>query len=119
MKIKPHLRQTQRRYQKPNSLFGFFYRYWISIILMVVLVSLFRQNFISNNFPFDVYNKQSTLDQQISQNQQLSLENQQLRLELAAKSDQKLEILESIARQKFGLIKSGERYYQISTSTPE
>ncbi len=86
---------------------------------MIVLLSLLRQNFISNNFPFDVYSKQSTLDQQISQNQQLSLENQQLRLELAAKSDQKLEILESIARQKFGLIKSGEKYYQISTSEPK
>ena len=69
-----------------------------------------------NNFPFDIHEKQNTLNQHIVENQQLMQKNQQLKLELSAKSDQKLEILESMARQKFGLIKSGEKYYQISIS---
>ncbi len=116
MKTKPNSRPTQGRTKKPNSLFGFFYRYWVSIILLVILGSLVRQNFINNNFPDDVHNKQNALNQSIVKNKQLSNENQQLKLELAAKSDQKLEILESMARQKFGLIKPGEKYYQISTS---
>ena len=102
--------------KKPNSLFGFFYRYWISIILLVVLVSLIRQNFVVNSFPFDVHDKQDVLEENLTTNQQLKQDNLQLQLELNAKSDQKLEILESMARQKFGLIKAGEKYYQISIS---
>jgi cell division protein FtsB len=102
--------------KKPNSLFGFFYRYWISIILLVVLVALIRQNFVANSFPFDVYDKQAVLEENLTTNQQLKQDNSKLQLELNAKSDQKLEILESMARQKFGLIKPGEKYYQISIS---
>ena len=102
--------------KKSNSLFGFFYRYWISIILLVVLVTLIRQNFVINTFPFDIHDKQAVLAENTTINQQLKQDNLQLQLELDAKSDQKLEILESMARQKFGLIKAGEKYYQISIS---
>ena len=56
------------------------------------------------------------LENNLATNQQLQQENLKLQVELNAKSDQKLEILESMARQKFGLIKPGEKYYQISTS---
>ncbi len=107
-------RPTRARTKKPNILFGFFYRYWISIILLLVLTSLIRQNFLTNHFPFDVHKKQDILNQKLAENQQIRLENQLLQLELSAKSDKKLEILESMARQKFGLIKEGEKYYQIS-----
>lgn len=102
--------------KKPNILSGFFYHYWISIILILVLTSLIRQNFIANHFPFDVHEKQEILKQKLADNQQFQQKNQQLKLELSAKSDEKLEILESVARQKFGLIKEGETYYQISIS---
>jgi cell division protein FtsB len=102
--------------KKPNKLFGFFYRYWISIILLIVLMALLRQNFVINSFPFDVHEKQLILEKNLATNQQLKQNNLKLQLELNAKSDPKLEILESIARQKFGLIKPGEKYYQISTS---
>ncbi|SMN17436.1 hypothetical protein CRYPA_1697 [uncultured Candidatus Thioglobus sp.] len=116
MNIQSYLHLSNKRNKKPNNLFGFFYRYWIGIILIIILTSLIRQNFISNNFPTNIYNKQALLQQNITENQQLEQENQQLKLELAAKSDQKLEILESMARQKFGLIKAGEKYYQIRVS---
>ena len=102
--------------KKPNNLFGFFYRHSISVILLIVLVALIRQNFIVNTFPADVHEKQLILENNLATNQQLQQENLKLQVELNAKSDQKLEILESMARQKFGLIKPGEKYYQISTS---
>ncbi|MCH9745597.1 MAG: septum formation initiator family protein [Proteobacteria bacterium] len=102
--------------KKSNSLFGFFYRYWISIILLVILATLIRQNFIINTFPFDIHIKQAELEKNTAINERLTQENLELMLEINAKSDQKLEILESIARQKFGLIKEGEKYYQISVS---
>lgn len=102
--------------KKPNSLFGFFYRHWISIVLLVILATLIRQNFIINTFPVDIHDKQTVLAENIAINQKLKQDNLQLQLELDAKSDQKLEILESMARQKFGLIKAGEKYYQISIS---
>jgi cell division protein FtsB len=114
LKIKLNFRSTQGRSKKSNNLFGFFYRYWISIILIIVLNSLINQNFVKNNFPTDVHIKQNTLNQSIAKNKQLSAENQQLKFELTAKLDKKLEIVESMARQKFGLIKSGEKYYQIN-----
>ncbi|SFV76714.1 hypothetical protein MNB_SUP05-4-381 [hydrothermal vent metagenome] len=116
MNIKSHLRPVIGLIKKPNNLFGFFYRHWFSLVLIVILITLFRQNFISNNFPFDIYDKQNLLIQSIADNKQLEQENIQLKLESAAKSDDKLEILESMARQKFGLIKSGERYYQFNIS---
>ena len=75
-----------------------------------------RQNFIINNFPLDIYEKQDSLTRNIAENKKLTQKNHELKLELAAKSNQKLEILESIARQKFGLIKLNEKYYQISIS---
>jgi len=105
--------------KKPNRLFGFFYRYWISIILLVVLATLIRQNFVINTFPFDVHEKQAILKDNLAVIQQLTQDNLKLQLELNAKSDEKLEILESMARHKFGLIKSGEEYYQISVSDPD
>ncbi|WP_428095870.1 FtsB family cell division protein [Candidatus Thioglobus sp.] len=114
MNIKSRRRSAQGRKKKSNSLFGFFYRYWLSIVLILVLSSLIRQNFIVNNFPVDIAQKQNILRQNSTENQDLTQKNQQLKLELNSKSDQKLEILESMARYKFGLIKSGEKYYQIN-----
>ncbi len=114
LNIKSRRRSAQGRKKKSNSLFGFFYRYWLSIVLILVLSSLIRQNFIVNNFPVDIAQKQNILRQNSTENQDLTQKNQQLKLELNSKSDQKLEILESMARYKFGLIKSGEKYYQIN-----
>ncbi|MDG2395196.1 septum formation initiator family protein [Candidatus Thioglobus sp.] len=115
MSIKLRLQSAKKGKKKSNNLFGFFYRHWISIILAIILTSLVRQNFIINNFPLDIYEKQDSLTRNITENKKITRENHELKLELAAKSNQKLEILESIARQKFGLIKSNEKYYQIST----
>ncbi len=63
-----------------------------------------------------LYDKQQIINQNISVNQTLDEQNNQLSIELKAESEDNLEILESIARYKFGLLKKGERYYQISQS---
>ncbi|BBB23530.1 cell division protein FtsB [Isorropodon fossajaponicum endosymbiont JTNG4] len=102
--------------KKPNNLFGFFFNYQITIILLVLLITLVRQSFLTNNFPFVLYDKQQIINQNISINQTLDEKNKQLSVELKAESEANLEILESIARYKFGLLKKGERYYQISQS---
>lgn len=83
----------------------------------MLLITLVRQSFLTNNFPFVLYDKQQIINQNISINQTLDEKNKQLSVELKAESEVNLEILESIARYKFGLLKKGERYYQISQST--
>jgi len=82
----------------------------------VLLITLIRQSFLANNFPFVLYDKQQIIKQNISINQTLDEENKQLSIDLEVESKANMEILESIARYKFGLLKEGERYYQISQS---
>lgn len=84
----------------------------------MLLITLIRQSFLANNFPFVLYDKQQIINQNISVNQTLDEKNKQLSIGLKAESEANMEILESIARYKFGLLKEGERYYQISQSTP-
>ncbi|BBB22886.1 conserved hypothetical protein [Abyssogena phaseoliformis symbiont OG214] len=118
MSIKAFIQSAKGQKKKPNKLFGFFYNYQITIILLVLLITLIRQSFLANNFPFVLYDKQQIINQNISVNQTLDEKNKQLSIGLKAESEANMEILESIARYKFGLLKEGERYYQISQSTP-
>ncbi len=92
------------------------YNYQITLILLLLLITLIRQSFWANNFPFVLYDKQQIIKQNISINQTLDEENKQLSIDLEVESKANMEILESIARYKFGLLKEGERYYQISQS---
>ncbi len=105
--------------KKPNRLFGFFYNNWITITLLVILSALIRQNFIINDFPNIIDNKKQTIQKNIAINNKLTDKNNSLDVELKAKSETNMEILESIARNRFGLIKNGETYYQIVKSTQE
>lgn len=116
LSIKILIQSAKGQKKKPNKLFGFFYNYQITIILLVLLITLIRQSFLANNFPFVLYDKQQIIKQNISINQTLDEENKQLSIDLKAESEANMEILESIARYKFGLLKEGERYYQISQS---
>ena len=84
MSIKFRLQSAKRGKKKSNNLFGFFYRHWISIILVIILTSLVRQNFIINNFPLDIYEKQDSLTRNITENKKITRENHELKLELAA-----------------------------------
>ncbi len=114
-------KQTTRRpnnIKKPNSVFGFFYQYWITLILLVMLATLIRQNFFINQFPGTLTEKQSIVNKEIQTNQALNEENIIKQIELKAESAANMEILESQARYRFGLIKDGETYHQITRQNP-
>ena len=116
LSIKALTQSAKGQKKKPTKLFDLFYNYQITMILLVLLITLIRQNFLANNFPFVLYDKQQIIKQNISINQMLDEENKQLSIDLEVESEANMEILESIARYKFGLLKEGERYYQISQS---
>jgi cell division protein FtsB len=80
----------------------------------MVLVTLIRQNFIINKFPDSLVNKQQIIDQNINLNQALDKQNKTKMIELKAETASNMEILESQARYRFGLIKDGDVYYQIN-----
>lgn len=97
-----------------NNLLNFFYRYWITIALVIVLITLIRQSLFINEFPFSLTKKQAIINKNIQQNELLKQQNQIKTLELQANLATDMEILESQARYRFGLVKKDERYYQLS-----
>ncbi|EEZ79815.1 septum formation initiator family protein [Candidatus Thioglobus sp.] len=105
--------------KKPSKLFGFFYDYWITIILLVILTTLIRQNFYINDFPMVLHERQRVIEQNVVLNQALENKNQSLTIELNSELEPNMEILESQARYRFGLIKDGEKYYQISKAVQD
>ncbi|OIR25563.1 septum formation initiator family protein [Bathymodiolus thermophilus thioautotrophic gill symbiont] len=94
--------------------FDFVYRYWITLMLAAILLILIRQNFLINQFPSSLLEKQAIIDKNEKINQLLKQQNTIKILELQAKNAVDMEILESQARYRFGLIKPSERYYQIT-----
>ena len=103
--------------KKSALLFGFFYKYWATIILVVILATLLRQNFVINKFPFSLSDRQQIIDDDSAFNQSLDQKNiKMIELKMGTKSN--MEILESQARYRFGFIKKGETYYQITPQDP-
>ncbi len=97
-----------------NYLLKFLHKNWISIALITVLATIVRQSLFVNDFPFSLQKKQTTINKIIRQNQLLQQQNQVNELKLQDNLDADMEILESQARYKFGLVKKNERYYQVS-----
>ncbi|VVH50766.1 hypothetical protein BPUTSESOX_1729 [uncultured Gammaproteobacteria bacterium] len=58
--------------------------------------------------------KQSIIDKEVRNNQHIKQKNKIKNIELKAVNATDREILESQARYRFGLIKKGERYYQVN-----
>jgi cell division protein FtsB len=97
---------------KSNSKFDFVYRYMISLAIIIALSTLSYQNFSINNFPKSLNSEQASINKIHQKIQILNAKNQHLKTELTAHLDKNLEIIESSARQRFGLIKKNEVYYQ-------
>ncbi|CAC9979915.1 FtsB family cell division protein [Bathymodiolus azoricus thioautotrophic gill symbiont] len=93
---------------------SFISRYWLSFILVFMLTVLLYQNFFINQFPFSLMEKQSIIDKEVRNNQHIKQKNKIKNIELKAVNATDREILESQARYRFGLIKKGERYYQVN-----
>ncbi len=100
--------------KKIYQLFNLFYKYWLSAVLLVVLITLIRQNFIINQFPISLTDKRAAINQSMRKNQALDAQNKINALKLKAQTASDQEVLESEARYRFGLIKKGEIYYQIN-----
>ena len=99
-----------------KGIVGFVIKYKISIILILILISLVKQNILVNDFPNVIFQKQKTIEDVELKNKQLQNDNKQLQELIGGYTEQDLSLIESQARFKYGLIKDGEVFYQINTT---
>ena len=99
-----------------KGIIGFVIKYKISIILILILISLVKQNILINDFPNVIFQKQKNIENNELSNKQLQNENKQLQGQIDGYIEQDLSLIESQARFKYGLIKDGEVLYQINTT---
>ena len=99
-----------------KGIVGFVIKYKISLILILILISLVKQNILVNNFPNVIFQKQKTIKDMELINQQLKNDNEQLQEHISSYTEEDLSLIESQARFKYGLIKDGEVFYQINTT---
>jgi len=98
-----------------KGIVGFVIKYKISLILILILFSLVRQNILVNDFPNVIFQKQKTIEDIELINKQLQNDNKQLQEQIDGYTEEDLSLIESQARFKYGLIKDGEVFYQIKT----
>ncbi|RUA05913.1 MAG: cell division protein FtsB [Gammaproteobacteria bacterium] len=91
-----------------------FSHYFVTFALIIVLITLIRQNLFINNFPFSLYEKQAIIDKNIQHNNRIKQQNKAITLKLQALYATDGEILESQSRYRFGFIKKNERYYRVN-----
>ena len=99
-----------------KGIVGFVIKYKILLILILILISLVKQNILVNDFPDVIFQKQKTIEDNELINEQLQNENKQLQEQIDGYTEEDLSLFESQARFKYGLIKDGEVLYQINTT---
>ena len=99
-----------------KGIVGFVIKYKISLIFILILISLVKQNILVNDFPNVIFQKQKTIEDNKLRNKQLQNDNNQLQGQIDGYSEEDLSLIESQARFKYGLIKDGEVFYQINTT---
>ena len=99
-----------------KSIVGFVIKYKISLILILILFSLVKQNILVNDFPNVIFQKQKTINDLKLINKQFQNDNKQLQEQIDGYTEEDLSLIESQARFKYGLIKDGEVLYQIKTT---
>ena len=99
-----------------KGIVGFVIKYKISLILILIMISLVKQNILMNDFPNVIFQKQKTIEDMKLSNKQLQNENIQLQEQIDGYTEQDLSLIESQARFKYGLIKDDEVFYQINTT---
>ena len=68
-----------------------------------------------NDFPNVIFQKQKTIENMELINQQLQNNNVQLQEQIDGYTEEDLNLIESQARFKYGLVKDGEEFYQINS----
>ena len=93
---------------------GFIYKNKITLVLTIVLFSLLKQNVIDNNFPGVLFEREKSIDKIRLDNANLSNENEILETRIESYTEENLNLIESKARFKFGLIKEGEYFFKVN-----
>ena len=99
-----------------KGIVGFVIKYKILLILILILISLVKQNILVNDFPNVIFQKQKTIENNELSNKQLQNDNKQLQKQIDGYTEEDLSLIESQARFKYGLVKDGEVLYQINTA---
>jgi len=99
-----------------KGIVGFVIKYKISLILILILISLVKQNILINDFPNIIFQKQKTIENMELNNIKLQNDNKQLQEQIDGYTEEDLSLIESQARFKYGLIKDSEVFYQINTT---
>ena len=99
-----------------KGIVGFVIKYKISLILILILFSLVKQNILVNDFPNVIFQKQKTIEDMELINKKLQNDNKQLQEQIDGYTEEDLSLIESQGRFKYGLIKDGEVLYQINTN---
>ena len=96
------------------SFFGFIYKNKITIALIFVLFTLVKQNIFDNNFPSVVFERERSIDKIRLNNSNLASENKILESKIQSYTEEDLNLIESKARYKYGLIKEGEHFFKVN-----
>lgn len=102
---------------KPKAQSGFIafiYKNKITLALIVVLIALVKQNIFENNFPGVVFERERSIDQIRVNNSNLASENTILESKIKGYTEEDLNLIESKARFKYGLIKEGEFFFKVN-----
>jgi len=93
---------------------SFIYKNKITITLIIVLFVLVKQNIFDNNFPTVVLDRERSINKIRLSNSNLANENKILESKIQNYTEENLNLIESKARFKYGLIKEGEYFFKIN-----
>lgn len=96
------------------GLIGFIYKNKVTIALIIVLVALVKQNIFENNFPYVVIEREKSIEKIRLSNSNLATENSILERKIENFTEEDLNLIESKARFKYGLIKEGEHFFKVN-----
>ncbi|MDP6727694.1 MAG: septum formation initiator family protein [Gammaproteobacteria bacterium] len=96
-----------------KGIVGFIVKYRVTFLLVIISAVLIKQNFLVNDFPNVIKQKQKSINEIVSTNKQLENENLELVKQIHGYTQEDMTLVESKARFKYGLIREGEVYYQI------
>tara|TARA_B100000795_G_scaffold175509_1_gene132583 strand:+ start:271 stop:630 length:360 start_codon:yes stop_codon:yes gene_type:complete len=97
-----------------TGIVGFINKNKLTLVLIVILFSLIKQNIFTNNFPYIVLNKQKVIKDIKLINNTLINQNALLESQINSFTEEDSSLIESKARFKYGLIKEGEYFFKIN-----
>ena len=97
-----------------KGLFGFILKYKASLLLIIILFFLVKQNIFENNFPNVILKKQSVIKEIENKNLNLQKNNALLFNQITNYTEEDMSLIESKARYKYGLVKEGEVFFKVN-----